>query len=309
MNKTEIRIFSPATVSNVGPGFDLMGFALELPGDEMIVRRNNTGRLVLTDRSGCNLPTDPEKNVAAVAARALLADLDEGKGFDIEFIRKINPGSGVGSSAASCVAAVVGINELLGSPFRTEALIPYAMEGEMVASGAVHADNLAPALLGGIILIRGYEPMDIKHIPFPDDLWCAVVHPHLEIRTLESRKLIPLQVPLKTALRQAGNLAGLVAGLTTGDYPLISRSVEDALAEPYRTQQLPDYDGLKRSALDAGSVGTGLSGSGPSIFSLCRGEDMAEIVGKVMEAHFTNHGIGSNLYLSRISQAGCRVLS
>ena len=308
MSKTDIRIFSPATVSNVGPGFDLMGFALESPGDELVVRRNPAGDLVLKDYSGCNLPLDPANNVAAVAARALLADLEEGEGFEIEFHKKINPGSGVGSSAASCVAAVVGINEILGGPFRTEALIPYAMEGEKLASGAVHADNIAPALLGGITLIRGYDPMDIKHIPYPDDLWCAVIHPHLEIRTRESRKLIPGEVPIGTALRQAGNLAGLVAGLITGDYPLIRRSVVDSLAEPYRTGQLPEFDELRKKALDAGSVGTGLSGSGPSVFSLCRGEDMATAVGKVMEAHFTEHGIGSNLYLSRISQAGCRVL-
>ncbi len=187
----EVKVYGPATVSNVGPGFDLMGFALEAPGDEMIIRRNTSGKLVLVDESGCKLPMDPEKNVAAVAARALLTELGSSDGFDLVFTKKINPGSGVGSSAASCVAAVVGINHLLGSPFETAALIPYAMEGEKIASGAVHADNIAPALLGGFILIRGYDPLDIKHIPYPGDLWCAVVHPQLEIKTMESRKLIP----------------------------------------------------------------------------------------------------------------------
>ncbi len=308
MSKRQVTIFSPATVSNVGPGFDLMGFALEAPGDEMVIRRNGSGSLVLTDQSGCGLPLDPAKNVAAVAARALLDELDSQDGFDIVFTRKINPGSGVGSSAASCVAAVVGINEILGSPFETAALIPYAMEGEKLASGAVHADNIAPALLGGITLIRSYDPMDIKHIPYPRDLWCAVVHPRLEIRTMESRKLIPREVPLETALQQCGNLAGLVAGLTTGDYSLISRSVKDLFAEPYRTGQLPGFETLRESALDAGSIGTGLSGSGPSVFSLCRGEEMAAAVGKVMEEHFTRHGLESALYVSQISEAGCRVV-
>ncbi len=254
---------------------------------------------MLFNESGCNLPLDPAKNVAAVAATSLLNELGNKEGFDLVFTQKINPGSGVGSSAASCVAAVVGINELLGNPFETAALIPYAMDGEKVASGSTHADNIAPALLGGITLIRGYDPLDIKHIPYPADLWCAVVHPELEIKTLESRKLIPEQVPLKIALQQCGNLAGLVAGLTTGDYPLISRSVTDVFAEPYRTQQLPDFEMLKKNSLDAGSVGTGLSGSGPSVFSLCRGEEMAISVGKVMSQHFTNKGITAATYISK----------
>ncbi|MEN8204217.1 MAG: homoserine kinase [Bacteroidota bacterium] len=308
MVKKEVRVFGPATVSNVGPGFDLLGFALESPGDEMIIRRNGSGKLNLINESGCKLPMDPAKNVAAVAASSLLDELEIREGFDLVFTQKINPGSGVGSSAASCVAAVVGINELLGNPFDTEALIPYAMEGEKVASGSTHADNIAPALLGGITLIRGYDPLDIKHIPYPSDLWCTVVHPELEIKTLESRKLIPDQVPLKVALQQCGNLAGLVAGLTTGDYPLISRSVSDVFAEPYRTRQLPDYDTMKQDALRAGSIGTGLSGSGPSVFSLCRGEEMAGTVGEVMQKHFTGRGIESGIYVSRISEAGCKII-
>jgi len=308
MTREEIKVFGPATVSNVGPGFDLLGFALESPGDEMIVRRNGTSKLVLYDQSGCNLPTDPELNVAAVAVSSMLRELHSYEGFDLVFTQKIPPGSGVGSSAASCAAAVVGINELLGSPYDTAELIPFAMEGEKVASGSTHADNIAPALLGGITLIRGYDPIDIKHISYPDDLWCAVIHPNLEIRTAESRKMIPQTIPLETALKQCGNLAGLVAGLTSGDYPLIGRSVTDLFAEPYRTHLLPDFASLKASALEAGSVGTGLSGSGPSVFSLCRGEEMASSVGEVMKKHFTDHGIESRIYISRISQAGCKII-
>lgn len=308
MGRDEIKVFGPATVSNVGPGFDLLGFALESPGDEMIIRRNGTDKLVLYNQSNCKLPSDPELNVAAVAAASLLRELHSYEGFDLVFTKKIPPGSGVGSSAASCVAAVYGINELLGSPFETAELIPFAMEGERVASGSTHADNIAPALLGGITLIRSYDPLDIKHIPYPDDLWCAVVHPHLEIKTSESRKLIPQTIPLETALKQVGNLAGLVAGLSSADYPLISRSVTDLFAEPYRTHQLPDFAELKQSALDAGSVGTGLSGSGPSVFSLCRGEEMATGVGQVMHKHFSVRGIESRIYISRISQAGCKTI-
>ena len=308
MAKDEIKVYGPATVSNVGPGFDLLGFAMESPGDEMIIRRNGTGKLNLFNETDYELPTDPEQNVASVAALSLLSELDSPAGFDIIFTQKIPPGSGVGSSAATSVAAVVGINELLGSPFDTAALIPYAMEGEKLASGEVHADNIAPALLGGVTLIRGYDPLDIKHIPYPADLWCAVIHPDLEIKTLESRKLIPRTIPLETALKQCGNLAGLIAGLSTGDYSLIGRSVKDQFAEPYRTQYLPDFAELKAAAIDAGSVGTGLSGSGPSVFSLCRGEEMATSVGGVMKAHFAVRGIDSRLYISRISQAGCKII-
>ncbi len=308
MIKNEVKVFGPATVSNVGPGFDLMGFALEAPGDEMLIRRNNAGKLVLINESGCTLPLDPAINVAAVAATSLLNELDNHDGFDLVFTRKINPGSGIGSSAASSVAAVAGINEILGNPFETASLIPYALEGEKIASGSIHADNIAPALLGGITLIRSYDPLDIKHIPYPADLWCAVIHPQLEIKTLESRKLIPTEVPLKTALQQCGNLAGLVAGLATGDYSLISRSVTDVFAEPYRTQQLPDFEDLRQSALDSGSIGTGLSGSGPSVFSLCRGEEMAFSVGKVMQRHFIERDIKAGLYVSKISEAGCKII-
>jgi len=308
MVKSEVKVFGPATVSNVGPGFDLMGFALESPGDELIIRRNESGSLVLIDETGCKLPMDLEKNVAAVAASSMLDELGNRDGFDLVFTQKISPGSGVGSSAASCVAAVVGINELLGNPFETGALIPFAMEGEKIASGSTHADNIAPALLGGIILIRGYDPLDIKHIPYPADLWCTVVHPELEIKTLESRKKIPSQVSLKVALKQCGNLAGLVAGLTTGDYPLISRSITDVFAEPYRTHELPEFETLRKNALDAGSIGTGLSGSGPSVFSLCRGEEMARSVGKVMAEHFTGRGVEADTYVSKISEAGCKII-
>jgi homoserine kinase len=285
-----------------------MGFALESPGDELLIRPNDLGKLRLINESGCALPLDPEQNVAAISAKALISELETEGGFDLVFLRKINPGSGIGSSAASCVAAVVGINQILDNPLEDAALIPYALEGEKVASGSLHADNIAPALLGGITLIRSNDPLDIKHIPYPNDLWCTVVHPSLEIKTLESRKLIPTEVSLNKALQQCGNLAGLIAGLTTADYSLISRSVQDVFAEPHRTNQLPDFELLKNSALEAGSIGTGLSGSGPSVFSLCRGKLMAASIGEIMKSHFTDRNIGAQLYTSRISEAGCRII-
>ncbi len=305
--KQEVSVFCPATVSNVGPGFDLLGFAMESPGDELIIRRNTEGKLRLEDLSGIGLPLDPALNIAAISAHALLEELNAEEGFDLIFKTKINPGSGIGSSAASCVAAVVGINELLGNPFTTAELLPYAMEGEQFASGSYHADNIAPALLGGFTLIRGYDPLDIKHIPYPSDLFCALVHPDLEFKTSEGRKVLPTEVPLKTAIAQAGNLAGLIAGLTTSDHGLIGRSITDLFAEPVRTKKLPEFEELKKVTIENGALGTGLSGSGPSVFSLCRGEEIAKSVAMIMEGHFSNHGIACKKYVSKVSEAGCRI--
>lgn len=305
--KKEVSVYAPATVSNVGPGFDLLGFALESPGDELIIRVNDEGHLKIVDKSGTGLPLDPGKNIAAISARALLEDLKYKGGFDIIFTKKIKPGSGIGSSAASCAAVVVGLNEILGSPMSSAELLPYAMEGEVAASGSYHADNVAPALLGGFTLIRGYDPLDIKHIPYPDDLVCAIVHPNLEFKTSEGRKILPDQIPLSTALGQAGNLAGLIAGLTTSDYGLIGRSIIDLFAEPYRTVKLPEFDTLRKKGIMAGALGCGLSGSGPSVFALCRSKDIALQVAATMKSHFTLHGIDSDTYVSRVSEAGCRI--
>jgi len=307
MDLNERTVFCPATVSNVGPGFDLLGFALEAPGDIIKVKKNDSGMLRLVDKSGCNLPTDIGENVASIAVMALLKDLNIKDGFDIHFIEKITPGSGLGSSAASCVAAVIGVNELLPEPLQTAKLLPYAMKGELHASGSFHADNVAPALLGGFTLIRGYDPLDIKHIPYPDDLCCAVVHPDLEFKTSEGRKLLPTEVPLKTAITQAGNLAGLIAGLTSSDYGLISRSVQDQFAEPVRVKKLPAFETLKKNTLEAGALATGLSGSGPSLFSLCRGKEIATSVARVMADHFSRNNIKNKTYVSKVSEAGCRI--
>lgn len=306
--KNEVSVFCPATVSNVGPGFDLLGFALEEPGDVIIVRRNDSGKIQLIDESGAGLPLDNKTNIAAISAMALLEELNNTEGFDLVFTKKIQPGSGIGSSAASCVAAVVGVNEILGSPFSTAELLPYAMEGEMFASGSYHADNIAPALLGGFTLIRSYDPLDIKHIPYPEDLFCAVIHPDLEFKTSDGRKVLPETVPLKTALVQAGNLAGLIAGLTTDDHALIGRSISDAFAEPVRSKKLPEFEKLKKLTLERGALGTGMSGSGPSLFSLCRSKEIATGVAEVMKKHFKTHNIDSKIYVSKVSQAGCRIM-
>ena len=311
--KNEVKVFCPATVSNVGPGFDLLGFALEEPGDEMIVRRNEDGIIRCIDESGFNLPLAPGENIAAIAVNALLEEHTSSEqdvasqGFDLIFTKKIKPGSGLGSSAASCVAAVAGVNELLDEQLPLAALLPYAMTGEEHASGSYHADNIAPALLGGFTLIRSYDPLDIKHISYPDDLYCAVIHPDLEFKTSEGRKILPSEVEMKTALAQAGNLAGLIAGLTSNDYGLIGRSIKDLFAEPYRTKKLPGFEELKVQTKKAGALGSGLSGSGPTIFSLCRGSEIASAVAETMKAHFDKLNIDAKTYVSRVSEAGCRI--
>jgi homoserine kinase len=306
--KSSVKIFAPATISNVGPGFDLMGFALEQPGDIMIVKPNETGTLRIINNTKAPIPLEPEKNVASVSVNALLDALGYKTGFDLFFETKINPGSGIGSSAASCTAAVVGVNELLDRPFSQKELLPFAMKGEFVASGSVHADNVAPALLGGFILIRNYEPIDLIRIDAPAELFCTVVHPDIEIKTSESRKLIPKELPVKKVLEQCGNIAALIAGLTTSDYPLIGRSLHDAIAEPVRAALIPGYIEIKARLSETGALGGNISGSGPSVFALSDNPDSARKAGALMQEVFNKQGLENKVYISKISRQGTRLI-
>ncbi len=306
--KKSVRVFAPATISNVGPGFDLMGFAIDQPGDILRVEENDSGKINIINQAGCCLPTDPEKNVASVAVRALLDDLHSSKGFDLVFEQKINPGSGIGSSAASCAAAVFGVNELLGRPLSIYELIPPALKGEFIASGSIHADNIAPALLGGFVLIRDYDPIDVISLKAPESLVCTVVHPDIEIKTSESRRLIPTEMPLRKTLQQCGNIAGLIAGITTSDYKLIGRSLEDVIAEPVRACQIPGYADLKKKVIDAGALGANISGSGPSVFAFSQDFTLANKLAGLMHAFFNELNISNRTYVSLISPYGTRLL-
>ncbi len=306
--KSSVKIFAPATISNVGPGFDLMGFALEQPGDIMIVKPNDTGHIRIINLTTSDIPVDIEKNVASVAANALLEALGCKSGFDLIFETKINPGSGIGSSAASCTAAVVGINELLNRPFTQKELLPFAMKGEFIASGSVHADNVAPALLGGFILIRNYEPIDLIRIDSPQDLYCTVVHPDIEIKTSESRKLIPKELPVKKVLEQCGNIAGLITGLTTSDYNLIGRCLHDVIAEPVRSGLIPGYNEIKTRLHETGALGGNISGSGPSVFALSDNPENAKKAGILMQEIFLKAGLNSKAYVSKVSRQGTRLI-
>jgi homoserine kinase len=303
-----IRVFAPATISNVGPGFDLMGFAIDQPGDIIRIAKNKDNFIHIFNDTDCFLPEDPEKNVSSVGIQALLDQLKVKQGFDLIFEQKINPGSGIGSSAASAAAAVFGANALLGAPLRIPELLPAVLKGEFAASKSLHADNAAPALFGGFILIRDYHPIDLISLRYPSDLICVVVHPDIEIKTSESRKLIPKEIKLETALEQCGNIAGLVTGLTTSDYDLIGRSVKDVLAEPYRAGTIPGYSELKAELINMGAVGAGISGSGPSIFAFCRTAERAKKIALKMEKTFSERNIQNKVYISKISSSGTRIL-
>lgn len=303
-----VKIFAPATISNVGPGFDLLGFAIEEPGDIMLVRTNPENKLRIINNTNLPLPEDPEKNVATVAASALLRSAGISQGFDFIFQIKISPGSGIGSSAASCAAAVVGVNILLNNIFKREELLTFALEGEKLASGSIHADNIAPALYGGFILIRSYNPLDIIPLKYPDNLFCVVVHPDIEIKTLESRKHIPGSLPLNAVLQQSGNIAGLIAGLNTSDYNLIGRSLNDAIAEPVRADTIPGYRELKAQLIEKGALGGNISGSGPSVFALAYSIGNAEKVASFMQEYYNNKGIKNKVYISAISRQGTRMI-
>ena len=303
-----LRITAPATVSNVGPGFDLMGFALDEPKDILQVKRNNLNSIRIINESEANIPIDPAKNVSSVAIQSLLNKFQIKDGFDLIFEKKINPGSGIGSSASSCTAAVFGVNQLLGELETKENLIEHALAGEFIASGSLHADNIAPAMLGGFILIRSYDPIDIVKLAYPKNLVCTLVHPDLIIKTTESRKLIPNNISLQTSISQSGNIAALVAGLNTNDYALIGRSLNDYIAEPHRSKYIPGYSILKKRLKDCGVLGMNISGSGPSVFALSDNLETAKKAALVMKETFIEKDIQSTSYISGISELGTRVL-
>ncbi len=304
----QIKIFCPATVANLSCGFDVLGLCLEGIGDEMIIRKSDQKGLRITKITGADLPLETEKNVAGVAGMALLNHLDLEFGFEIEIHKKIKAGSGIGSSSASAAGVVVGINEILSNPLPRKELIPFAMEGEFLASGSYHADNVAPAILGGFTLVRGYDPLEVIKIKSPKDIYMTIIHPHIEVKTSDSRKILPKEIPLKTAITQWGNLGGFISGLYTEDYGLMSRCLQDVVAEPYRKNLIPEFDVIKKVALENGALGCGISGSGPSIFAMSKGKETAENVANQMKQIYTNTGIGFDVYVSKVCDAGVKVI-
>lgn len=304
----EIKIFCPATIANLSCGFDVLGLCLETAGDEMIIKKSDIKGIRITKIIGADLPLETDKNVAGVAGLAMLENVDTEFGFDIEIYKNIKAGSGIGSSAASSAGAVFGINELLGRPFTRKELVLFAMQGEKLASGNAHADNVAPALLGGFTLVRSSNPLDIIKIESPSELYATVVHPQIELKTSDARSVLKQNISLKSAITQWGNVGGLIAGLYTKDYELIGRSLHDVIIEPLRSVLIPGFDLIKQTALENGALGSGISGSGPSIFALSKGKETAEKIGKAMSEIYDNMNLPYEIHVSKVNDEGMKII-
>jgi homoserine kinase len=313
-----IKIKAPATVANMVCGFDILGFAVNSPYDEMeirwMTRAENEASITIINIDNYNLPTDPEKNVAGAALLAFLEEYEEKQNnskaskikFEVKINKLIKPGSGVGSSAASSAGAVVGANYLVGNIFSKDDLVRFAMNGEKLASGVKHADNIAPCIFGGVTLVRSIFPLEIIALPSPT-LHVTIVHPQIEVRTSDARSILRQQVLLKDAIKQWGNIAGLVAGLMKSDYDLIGRSLEDVIIEPVRSILIPGFDALKIACKQAGALGGGISGSGPSIFMLSKTKEIAIAVEKEMKQLYDGIGLPHHTYVTSINQTGVEI--
>lgn len=304
----EIRIFSPATVANVACGFDVLGFCLDTVGDEMVIRQTKNKGIKITKIEGYDLPFETKKNVAGVSALAMYNDLKPNCGFEIEIYKNIKPGSGIGSSSASAAGSVFGINALLGNPLNNAKLTYYAMKGEALASQSEHADNLAPAIFGGFTLVMSTHPLQILELPSPTELYATLIHPQIEIKTSESRAILPEDIPLKKAITQWANVGSLVHGLHTSNYDVIKDALNDVIIEPYRKQLIPYFDEVKTGAIKAGALGCAISGSGPSIFALSKGESSAKNVEHAMRTIYSKTGIAFETHVSKVNKEGIKIL-
>ncbi|MDX2127606.1 MAG: homoserine kinase [Chloroherpetonaceae bacterium] len=309
--KHQVSVFAPATVANVACGFDVFGFALNHPGDVVELSSSDSGQLEIIEITGDSglLSRDPKINTAGVAVLALLDYLGQKRGFTMKLHKQMPLGSGLGSSAASAAAGVFAANYLLGSPLTTKELLAFAIEGERIACGAAHADNVAPALLGGFTLIRSYTPLDVIQIPVPDFLYATVIHPHIQIQTKDARSILRRMIPLSDAIVQWGNVGGVVAGFFMNDLNLISRSLQDQIVEPMRAILIPKFYEVKAAAMQAGALGCSISGSGPSLFALSSSKEVAEKVAHEMCKVFIHIQIGCDSYISSINQTGPKILS
>ena len=302
-----VKVKSPGTVANLVCGFDILGLALNEPYDVMEVSLLNEPKVIIHNRDNYNLPVEPEKNVAGVVLQSILDKTGADTGFEITIEKHIKPGSGIGSSAASAAGAAVAANFLLGNLFSNSELVDFALNGEKLASGVKHADNIAPCIYGGVTLVRSADPLDIVSIPSPR-LFVTVIHPQIEVRTADARRILKQEILLKNAIKQWGNIAGLVAGLMKGDYELIGRSLEDVIIEPVRKILIPGFDELKSACKDAGALGGGISGSGPSVFMLSKDDNTAMQVELAMNNVYNKMGIGYNTYVTTINNKGVEIL-
>jgi homoserine kinase len=306
----EVTAFAPATVANVSCGFDILGFAIDSLGDKVKVKLTEDTGLKVVEIQGDSgkLPFESEKNTCSVAIQAMLDHMGVKSGMEISLYKGLPLGSGMGSSAASAAAALVAANEVLGNPFSKGDLVPFAMEAERIACGAAHADNVAPSILGGFVLIRGYDPLDVIKLPVPEGLHCTLLHPHLELKTSDSRSVLKQQISLRDSTMQSGNIAGLIAGLFKNDFELIGRSLKDVIAEPSRALLIPGFYELREAIKNVGALGSGISGSGPTIFILSSNENIATKAGQVSRKVFDQIGLGVDVYVSKVNVKGAFVL-
>lgn len=303
-----IKLFAPASIANISCGFDVLGLCLENIGDIMEIRRSEKAGIHITSIKGQVLPLEANKNVAGVAGLALLEAHNPQLGFEIKIEKKIKPGSGIGSSAASAAGTVAGINYLLGNPFSPSELIPFAMEGERLACGSAHADNVAPALLGGFTLVRDTNPLDVSKLPTPLELAATVIHPKIEVKTSDARAVLKQRVSLEKAIKQWANVGALVSSLYEEDYALLSRALVDEIVEPSRAILIPHFAKIKEACKAAGALGSGISGSGPSVFALSRGMTNANKVAQAMQEVYKDTDIPFEIHVSPIKQSGVSIL-
>src|SRR6202012_5412319 len=309
--KDSLNVFAPPTVANVVCGFAVLGFAVTEPGDEVIMRLTDKQGINLSKITGDNgrLPLDPAKNTVSVSVQHYLESVGRTDiGLDIELHKKMPIGSGLGSSSASTVAGLFAAKTLLGDDTDPAKLLPFARKGEEMACGHGHADNVAPALLGGVVLVRSYDPLDIVKLPHPKELYCAIVFPDVDVPTREARQIIRNKINMKDAVTQWGNIAGLVSGLFLQDVDLIGRSMQDVLVEPVRSMLIPDFYRMREMAMELGAVSFGISGSGPWVFAFTRDEETARLITAKLQQHLTGIGIGSNTYVSTINDKGPRIV-
>lgn len=309
--RESIRVFAPATVANVVCGFDVLGLAVDAPGDEVIMKRKAEPGVVITKITGDDgrLPLDASRNTASACVQMYLQEIGRTDiGVEIELHKKMPIGSGLGSSSASTVAGLFAINSLLDNPLKQADLLPFAMKGEELACGFGHADNVAPALLGGFILVRSYSPLDVIKLPYPEELHTAIVFPEVDVPTRDARQMIRSKVLLKDAVTQWGNVAGLVSGLFMKDMDLIGRSMIDVLVEPVRSILIPDFYKMREIAMNLGALSFGISGSGPSVFSFTRDKETAERITAAIQKHLSTLDIGSQGYVSKVNANGPIIL-
>ena len=309
--KDSISVFAPATIANVVCGYDILGLAVDAPGDEVIMRKRTEPGVIITKITGDEgrLPLDASENTVSASVQHYLQYIGRPDvGVEIELHKKMPIGSGLGSSSASTVAGLFAINSLLGNPLSKMDLVPFAMKGEELACGSGHADNVAPALLGGFVLIRSYEPLDVIKLPYPETLHCAIVFPEVDVPTRDARKMIREKISLKDAVTQWGNIAGLVSGLFMKDEELIGRSMKDILVEPVRSILIPDFYKMREIATENGALSFGISGSGPSVFAFTRNEETSLKITQAVQQHLSKLNIGSQAYTSAVNADGPKIL-